>query len=63
MSYTRNVAKKTPKKRQSGKRNNTSRQRTSRGRSYSPAELFMAAIGALLIVLFLGIVITSIVGE
>ncbi|MGD8439108.1 MAG: hypothetical protein PVG53_01130 [Holophagae bacterium] len=48
-------------KRTSGNRNAPASQRASRNR-YTPAEIFMAAIGALLIVLVLGIVITSLLG-
>jgi len=57
------VAKRKPKKRPSGKRNTSSRWAWGRGEYYSYGELFMAVVGALLIVLFLGIVITSIFGK
>ena len=60
--YTRGVGKKKPTQRSSGKRNTPRLMRTSRPK-YSAAELFMAAVGVLLIVLFVGIVVTSILGE
>lgn len=37
--------------------------RGGRSANYSPGELFMAGIGVLLIVLTLGIIITSIFGD
>jgi hypothetical protein len=57
------VAKRKPKKRSSGKRNTSGQRGWGRGEYYSFGELFMAGVGVLLIVLFLGIVITSIFGE
>jgi Flp pilus assembly protein TadB len=61
--YTRNVARRKRTKRSSGNRNSAPPIKGQRGDKYSLAELFMAGIGALLIVLFLGIVITSILGD
>jgi hypothetical protein len=57
------VAKKKPKKRASGKRNARSNKGWGRGEYYSIGELFMAGIGALLIVLAIGILITSLLGD
>jgi len=57
------VAKRKPRKHSSGKRNTSSERGWGKGEYYSFGELFMAGIGALLIVLFLGIVITSIFGK
>jgi hypothetical protein len=57
------VAKKKPAKRASGKRNARSNRGWGRGEYYSAGELFMAGVGALLIVLFLGILITSLIGD
>jgi hypothetical protein len=54
------VAKRKPSKRASGNRN-VSESRSSRN-NYTPAELFMAGCGALILVMILGIVITSIFG-
>lgn len=51
------------KKRSSENRNTPTKRRGSRGETYSLGELFMAGVGALLIVLFLGIIITSILGD
>ena len=48
-------------KRASGKRNAPAARRPARTR-HTPVEIVMAAIGALLIILVLGIVITSIFG-
>ena len=57
------MAKKKPAKRASGKRNAWSNRGWGRGEYYSAGELFMAGVGALLIVLFLGILITSLIGD
>jgi len=57
------VAKRNPKKRSSEKRNTPSKRRWGRGEYYSPGELFMAGLGALLIILAIGIAITSFLGE
>jgi hypothetical protein len=61
--YNRGVKKRKLKKRSSGKRNTGTTRKGARGEHYSFGELFMAGVGALLIVLFLGIVITSILGD
>ncbi len=61
--YDRNVAKRKSTKRPSGKRNVPSKRGWGRGEYYSFGELFMAGVGALLIVLFLGILITSLLGD
>ena len=61
--YNRRVKKRKLKKRSSENRNTSTGRRGSRGEYYSFGELFMAGVGALLIVLFLGIVITSILGD
>ena len=57
------MAKQKPKKRSSVKRNNPSKRSWGHGEYYSPGELFMAGLGALLIILAIGIVITSFLGE
>jgi hypothetical protein len=59
--YTRTVAKRKSPKRASENRNVSNRRRSRD--SYSPAELFMAGCGALILIMFLGIVITSIIGD
>jgi hypothetical protein len=61
--YNRRVKKRKLKKRSSENRNTGSKLRSGRGEYYSFGELFMAGVGALLIILFLGIVITSILGD
>jgi hypothetical protein len=61
--YNRRVKKRKLKKRSSEKRNTSTKRRWGRGEYYSFGELFMAGVGALLIVLFLGIVITSLLGD
>ena len=61
--YTRSVGKKKPNQRSSGNRNDQSRPAGKKGAKYTAGELFMAAVGALLIVLFVGIVVTSILGD
>lgn len=63
MRYTRGVGKKKPNHRSSGNRNDQPRPKGKKGASYTAGELFMAAVGALLIVLFVGIVVTSILGD
>ncbi|MCU0304272.1 MAG: hypothetical protein MUC56_09480 [Thermoanaerobaculales bacterium] len=50
-------------RRSSGKRNGSPLKRWQRGNTYTPAELFMAGIGALLIILVIGIVVTSLIGD
>jgi len=57
------VAKQKPIRKTSKKGNAPGQRMGRHGNKYSPGELFMAGIGALLIVLFLGIVITSFLGE
>jgi hypothetical protein len=57
------VAKRKPTKRQSGKRNTRAKRRWGRGEYYSSGELFMAALGALLIILVVGMLISSFVGR
>jgi ADP-ribosylglycohydrolase len=57
------VAKRKSKKRSSGKRNARALNRLRRGDTYTPAELFLAGCGALILVLVLGIVITSLIGD
>ena len=61
--YYRDVAKGKPKKRSSRKRNTPTKRAWGRGEYYSFGELFMAGLGALLIVLVIGIVITSLLGD
>jgi hypothetical protein len=63
MRYTRGVGKKKPNQRSSENRNDQPRPKGKKGASYTAGELFMAAVGALLIVLFVGIVVTSILGD
>jgi hypothetical protein len=62
LGYTRVVAKKKPKQRPSGKRNTSPQKRWQRGSKYSPAELFMAGCGALILIMFIGIIITAVLG-
>jgi hypothetical protein len=57
------VEKRKPKKHASEKGNASRVTRGRRSANYSAGELFMAGIGVLLIVLTLGIVITSIFGD
>jgi hypothetical protein len=57
------VVKRKSKKRSSGKGNAPRLSRGGPSPNYTAGELFMAGIGVLLIVLTLGIVITSIIGD
>ncbi|MEE4271204.1 MAG: hypothetical protein V2I67_06000 [Thermoanaerobaculales bacterium] len=57
------MAKRKPTKRPSGKGNTSGPLKGQRGSNYSAGELFMAGCGALLLVLMVGIVITSILGD
>jgi hypothetical protein len=57
------VAKREIKKRPSGRRNTPTKRRWGRGDYYSPGELFMAGLGALLLILVVGMVISSIFGD
>jgi hypothetical protein len=57
------VSRRRTTKRSSGKRNSSPLKRWQRGNTYSPAELFMAGIGALLVILVVGIVVTSLIGD
>ncbi len=57
------MTKRKPDKRPSGNRNARSKRRWGHGEYYSAGELFMAGIGALLIILVIGLVITSFLGE
>ena len=51
------------KKRPSENRNSPAAPRWRRGNTYSAGELFMAGCGALILIMILGIVITSIIGD
>jgi hypothetical protein len=57
------VTKRKPDKRPSGNRNARNKRRWGHGEYYSAGELFMAGIGALLIILAIGLVITSFLGD
>jgi hypothetical protein len=57
------VANRKSKQRSSGKRNVAAPKRWQRGDRYTPAELFMAGCGALILIMIVGIVITSLLGE
>jgi hypothetical protein len=57
------VAKRKQRKRTSIKRNTQPRRRWQRGSKYSSGELFMAGLGLLLIILVVGMVISSIIGD
>jgi hypothetical protein len=61
--YTRNVAKRKRKKQASAKRNAPTKRRWQRGSKYSGGELFMAGLGLMLIILVVGMVISSLFGE
>ena len=57
------MANKKPIRKTSKKSNAPGQLKGQRGNKYSLGELFMAGVGALLLVLFLGIVVTSILGN
>lgn len=61
--YYRNVGKRKSTKRPSGKGNAPAKKKWQRGEKYSPAELFMAGCGALILIMIAGIVITSFFGD
>jgi hypothetical protein len=57
------VGKKKPSRRSSGNRNTQPKLLRRTSSKYSATELFMAVVGVLLIVLFVGIVVSSLIGD
>jgi hypothetical protein len=57
------VSKRKPKKRPSEKSNTPTKLKGARGDYYSFGELFMAGCGALILIMLVGIVITSLLGD